>query len=831
MSRIFQYEPLGPLFGSPENERSFDYGEPVKYDELASFVTFCLNPIYYGACRDALGNLALMSGFNSARVIPDSTPFQFGNKDFTLEFALKMSSGYNHPTLTYQNIGWQYIYMEGAIDAYINGDTSGGPLVFYMHGTDAQRIKVGSIPWLYTLRDTINGFNFISLTRKNTQFYTHYNGALISTVNVPIGWTIAPTTAPIYFMCLPDKASLFGDTMTIRATVGTARYRGNNLGPQCMKGSGGQRIATVLPSKLPCIKSRGFVSGQASSLNPCIQGRTYPTPLVQSAFNPKDLAPISWHDTTDVGLLKFSSLVPIPVTLQGKPGATRQLSHKLSENDVYSSSVGLPQKLERGVLSAQSGNLSTLQTSGFSFYIVVAQGLRNQNGSYSFATSSQQSLKRGFSFSYTGTSYQLVFFTYAEDTLDPSTDYYTAIDIPFPSTTKESPAVFFGKKVGSIWTIGINDISVSFEYGSSQLVPTLNFGLWVNAAQVFYEALSFGSGAAVLHEEIIDYLYKKHRVGAAISEINTEVAIAATGGAILEAATFKSSVISQENAFFIPEEQLPALINIDLSRDEFCIENSEGMLIGYVDAANRDRQFSMVGYGGFRPREHPSWGSHFKAFQPITENSWPEDGYKKFFSTRRYSAPSGMTMFFVGKMPNVLLTQGTDGSNTDRFFYGMDSFEDLPFYPTPTYGHLTAKIDGQLGIYYGGAYVYDLKYTARSDIANFSTWGLTSSLTTTYPALPCIICYKVGTSSIHEVIINGVPVSLSGTQTLPWPSGDSLSICDNMGAPNEIAQFLMIDGLLSTENIQKTIAQLAHKWNLASLLPVDYLYKNSPPLI
>ena len=472
---------------------------------------------------------------------------------------------------------------------------------------------------------------------------------------------------------------------------------------------------------------------------------------------------------------------------------------------------------------------STFNAFEFSTYCVVGQAKSNANSPFMMLWDSvvlNPNTKVNINFDYTGTHLRLQIAA------------FTAT-VPLLMSIKESPFVISLRKLGNTWIIGVNGAHYEFEHA----VPN------ITDYQVLWFRITSTSGPSLIfyehgvYEHFFDdeesgkitnaLLYKHGGGGGRAAKLFKRPVVETASGAIQKSKHLHRTT-GREDSFYLLEEQQDMLLHIDTSKQARLEFLQDGTVSSYWDDSDGGRLFTRA------PGEYNSIYN--------TDCSWyPERktiqcaGYNGGLRSTKRIPSFNITMFFVGKMPHVLLQQGNYPSPYDQFYYGLGTIDDLQNGGPRCF--FSAQIVEEMISWYGWTYPrYGTTSTWREYMWYFEYFGICNrtggagheKIDSVYPNVFCITVAANGMRSIYLNSANAL--TLSGAYAPEWADGNILRLFGGQHAPywsheQEIAQFSIVSGVLSRSEINKCCAQLAHKWKLDYKLPSDSLYKNTPPLI
>ena len=184
--------------------------------------------------------------------LPNSTDFDFGSGDFTIEF-------------------WLYVTGSESIKGIIAKRTTGGAantnFVIYVDGlqlrswfSDGSNYFIND--WSTSSDLNANSWNHVAIVRNGTTFKTYFNGTQAGS-RTNVSNTIASASRPIYIGCdHPGNVYLNGYISNLRVVKGTAVYTANFTSPAseltnisgtvllCCKSSSSAAAADVAPSTI-----------------------------------------------------------------------------------------------------------------------------------------------------------------------------------------------------------------------------------------------------------------------------------------------------------------------------------------------------------------------------------------------------------------------------------------------------------------------------------------------------------------------------------------------------------------------------------------------------
>lgn len=831
MSRIRQYEPVVPPDG-PDFSRTLHYDPCIEGDPYAEFTTLLILPTTSNIAgyKDSLGNHMTGSG----QCLVDPSPFNFGTRDFTIEISRYQSSspGYGVPS-----VYWSYypiMQQVGGIELLTV--TPFDPSYFRVwNGSWFMPILTVPVSKVLALYDKI--FHF-AISRTKAWIYLHLNGELIDSENVGDSYAVPFSLNSFYFTTYQAENgnrynSRSSHSRSVRVTSGIARYRMDDRGPDFINTSGA-RVATryathVLKSK----SSPHIVPGVPVRQE--LGCRAFQSPIVGSSFDPAAHSPIVWYDVFDDARLSYEGLKPHPSRLLGKPGVERRFDVAVATDPViYAGYAQVPYLVKTGILTSAPGS-NAITADNFAAYFVFSLQADGDVGGFTIASCPE------LSFSYQNGRLSAAF---SQGGSPLFTEY-----IDYPVIDGLRPTLCYIKRFGGSWEVGINSQTKQFSYSpgtfSSELTLSVSPLNGDGGPQIFHELLAFvgDSGfAGAKHGQILEYFRAKHGVEYAVSKESIPLDVEFCSGAICD----MGDVFFQENAglptvrsadnliygraqeasYYSPEDQLDLVFNIDMS-DESCLAlDASSGVVGYRDKFSGRKFRAVANWGNPIPRAAASWNCRWPIYVPATGES------KYYFrSTQRYSAnPTGNNLFFVGRPPTVLLSQGISQYATYTSYYGFRFNIVDPWRDANRYHALAIKTEGEWGWQYSYEPIYDFAYTYHQLPADFLPTGLLvedGSVTA-----PCVICYSMQGSL--KVYINGVDVFPSYyTNLLEWPSGDVLDVFGtNLGMSAmtaECGQAMLVDGALSVGDIQKVSAQLAYKWGIIDRFSPDFPYRNTSP--
>jgi hypothetical protein len=862
MSTIPQFFVHEALSNPGEKIKEFDYWQPMstnssamsRVDPLGARVVYCTNPSLLGHTPPGTFGLTgiklvahpLSSGWT--KTLEPATFLGFGKDPFAIDMHFFISRTSGDVNLRRYPLFWAGNGIRIEMHADVNGSIL-GPIKFFH--VDPYRY-FGEVPkavFNSAFSGANNNWMNFSFCRDGnvcriffgSQNLTSYSK--VSEYYTEDIFDIPAPTEPLYFFSTPEGPSLnvSANEFSVRVTRGVLRQE-HRISPTLYSNS-------PYPTRLPPVRTVWPVSGPVSALSHFV-GKAPRVPVItRSTWNPSDNNPKIWYDARDLNRIVFGGLLPTPVSMTGKPGQLIVFAPEQGTDAFMMGSI-CPTLVKNGVLASYKEynveqRTSLFSTSSFNLYAVYAQGFDNLSAQFNAAYLGYSgqfgeyflSNSTHFVFGYDGASVFVKFYLTGSFSYNPRTLLLTET-IPITMQTKGVPAILHLRRIGNSWEFGVNGAVKEFEFSASLWATQHTVCPWFNAPEgygvVFYEAAAFdGYLSEEDHAAALEYFNSKHGVSSGFGWANVEVGASVGAGAIQRESFESLHISAKELQFFVPEEQLPVLVNIDMSNENACTFNEQGRLIQYRDLADKSRVFNLkANYGdpsgGLQPA---SWGGRFKTFAP--ENS------THFESTKRYNAPNGQTLFYVGRMPRILLQQGHPAGYLDQFYYGLGGIED--FQRGGLRIHLTARIIGESTSYWDGYLIYNFYQTLRADawefvdVLNYCTTGGSYGNEYVATALPHITCIKGnGVANFH--LNGGNQWALAGSGVPQWTAGDVLRICGGaygsyFSHKYEFAQFLLIDGVLNDVTMRKVVGQLAHKWNLVGKLAAQCPYHNAPPLI
>lgn len=841
MSRIRQYEPIVPP-SAADASRVLGYDPLLAFDPYAEFVTLCIQPSVneISAFSDSLGNAIVSPG----QCLSNPAPFNFGTEDFTIELSRYQynQTGYGVPSQYW----YYYPIMQQVGGIEFLTVTSADQASFRVwNGTwfePVMYVEVSEVGALY------NKFFHIAISRSRGWLYMHLNGRLIEEKNVGLSHTLPFSSNPFYFTtCQAENGNRYNvrpsHSRSVRVTSGVARYSRQDNGPDFID-TLGTRVAAKYPPHVPKRRPCSFFVG-SGPISQELGCRAFPAMPVRAGFNPKDHSPALWYDPSDAGRLSYDGLLPHPARLVGKPGAERKFDGLMEgQQGIYYIWGPMPSHVKTGIMTSVHHN-SVIPSDNFALYFVFSLGGDNNAGGFHIA-STQQGTGYVFinSFSYVNGKLSIEF---RLGTTDLGYQALFTKEINYPIIDGAKPSVAFIKRFGGNWEIGIDSQVNQFYYTPSNFLPELRIAVSPQGGtqQIFHELVAFVDDpdfVGAKHGQILEYFRAKHGVEYAVSKESIPLDVEFCSGAVcdmgdvffqedagLPKVRSADNLIygrAQEASYYSPEDQLDLVFNIDMS-DESCLAlDASGGVVGYRDKFSGRKFRAVANWGNPIPRAAASWNCRWPIYVPATGES------KYYFrSTQRYSAnPTGNNLFFVGRPPTVLLSQGISQCATYTSYYGFRFNIVDPWRDANRYHALAIKTEGEWGWQYSYEPIYDFAYTYHQLPADFLPTGLLvedGSVTA-----PCVICYSMQGSL--KIYINGVDVFPSYyTNLLEWPTGDALDVFGtNLGMSAmtaECGQAMLVDGALSVGDIQKVSAQLAYKWGIIDRFAPDFPYRNTPP--